>query len=327
MPEEKKVIPQSRSAIDRRHWAARIGVPFNRLKAPAFKALYPFDSRLFKLANNYSYHYLDEGEGEPVVMLHGNPTWSFFYRGLIGGLRSGYRCLAPDHLGSGLSEKPERYSYTLANHIANLESWLEAILPPQSWAGGRINLVVHDWGGPIGFGYAIRNPGRILRLIVMNTSIFTAGTMPWVIRLCRLPYLGAFVVRGLNLFVGEATVRTVVRHMPGKVRSGYLLPYNSWKNLVGVHSFIKDIPLDPDSPTRRLFNNIENTAQAKLAGKPMLIQWGMRDWCFTPAFLKLWRRNFPGAKVDEHPAGHYLLEDVGPKILANIREFLKRPTS
>jgi haloalkane dehalogenase len=326
MPDENRPanVTASHPAIDRRHWAMRIGVPFNQLRSSSFKTLYPFESRLHPIGK-YSCHYLDEGEGEPVVMLHGNPTWSFFYRDLIKGLRGGYRCLAPDHLGCGFSEKPQEYQYNLENHILNLESWLNGVLPPLSWAGGRINLIVHDWGGPIGFGFAIRNPERILRLIVLNTSIFTEGSMPWNIRLCRMQYLGSFIVRGLNLFAGEATVRTTVRPLAIKIRSGYLMPYNSWKKRIGIHSFLKDIPLEPDTSTHRLFRIIERMAPEKLANKPMLIEWGAEDWCFSTAFLALWRRNFPHARVNQHKAGHYLIEDAGKAILDNIRGFLKIP--
>ncbi|MDR2390797.1 MAG: alpha/beta fold hydrolase [Planctomycetota bacterium] len=323
MPDESHhSVTTSIPAIDRRHWAMRIGVPFNQLRASSFKALYPFESRLHPI-DQYSCHYLDEGEGEPAVMLHGNPTWSFFYRDLIKGLRGEYRCLVLDHLGCGFSEKPQKYRYNLENHVLNLESWLNGVLPPVSWTGGKINLIVHDWGGPIGFGYAVRNPERILRLIVLNSSIFTQGSMPWNIRLCRTERLGRFIVRGLNLFAGEATVRTTVRPLAKKVRNGYLLPYNSWKNRIGIYAFLRDIPLESDSPTHRLLRNIEKAAPERLADKPMLIEWGAKDWCFTPAFLSLWRKNFPHAKVDEHEAGHYLIEDAGKDILDNIRKFLK----
>ncbi|MCC8189760.1 MAG: alpha/beta fold hydrolase, partial [Planctomycetes bacterium] len=206
-PAKPKAVENQGRTIDRKHWAARIGIPFSHLKNREFRKLYPFEPHLHNL-DGYSYHYLDEGEGEPVVMVHGNPTWSFFYRNLVLGLRDHYRCLVPDHLGCGLSEKPQDYPYTLENHINNLERWLEEILPPIGWNNDRVNLIVHDWGGPIGLGYAMRHPYRIRRVVVMNTSVFTAGDMPTRIKMCRWPLIGEALVRGFNLFAGEATRTT-----------------------------------------------------------------------------------------------------------------------
>ncbi|MDR0362959.1 MAG: alpha/beta fold hydrolase [Planctomycetota bacterium] len=314
-----------RRTIDRRHWAAKIGIAFRRIKDPQFRAMYPFDSRLHSLGE-YSYHYLDEGEGEPVVMVHGNPTWSFFYRGLVRGLRETHRCLVPDHIGCGLSQKPKmkKYKYTLEQHISNLESWLEETLPPYNWRGGKINMIVHDWGGPIGIGYIDRHPERIKRFVIMNTSSFTAGDMPKSIKMCRWPVIGEYIVRRMNLFAIKATERCTVKPMPALVKKFYLMPYNSWNNRVGIDGFVKDIPLS-DGPTRDLLTKIEWRLKDILRGIPTLIQWGMADWCFTPFFLDLWKNAVPDAEIDEYNAGHYLLEDMGGPILSRIREFLQRP--
>ena len=310
--------------LDRKHWAARIGIPFGALRDREFKKLYPFEPHLHNV-DGHSYHYVDEGEGETVVMVHGNPTWSFFYRKLILGLREQYRCLAPDHLGCGLSEKPQEYTYDLEHHIQNLETWLEETLPPPGWNGSRINLIVHDWGGPIGLSYAVRHPERIKRVIVLNTSAFLSGDMPFRIKVCRWPIIGEVAVRGFNLFAGEATTKTTVKSLAKPVRKGYLLPYNSWKNRVGVYNFVQDIPLIEGTRTRELLGTLDNVIADKLAGKPMLIQWGMNDWCFTPFFLDLWKNRFPEAEVDEYHAGHYVLEDAGSQILLRLQGFLQRP--
>lgn len=311
--------------FDRRHWAERCGLSFQKLRHKGFRAMYPFADRLRDL-DGRAYHYLDEGEGEPAVMVHGNPTWSFFYRDMILALRGTHRCLVPDHMGCGLSEKPQKYPYTLEQHIANLETWLESTLPPPSWSGGKINLIVHDWGGPIGFGYAVRHPERIRRLVVMNTSIFPEGDMPFRIKMCRWPFLGAFLVRVLNGFAGGATAMTTVKPLLETVQDAFVMPYDSWRNRVAVHAFVKDIPLVADTPTWKLFRKIADLAAKTLADKPMLVQWGMRDWCFTPFFLDLWKKRFPRAEVDEYEAGHYLLEDEGQAIIGRVRRFLEQPT-
>lgn len=321
---KKKKQRHDTRVVDRRHWAERIGLKTAAVKSRLFKKLYPFEPVHVEV-HGHNMHYVDEGDGEPVVMVHGNPTWSFFYRNLIMGLSDKYRCLAVDHLGCGFSDKPGNFTYDLDHHIDNFERWVDIALPPADWNGGKFNLIVHDWGGPIGLGYAVRYPDRIHRVVVMNSSVFTTGTMPKRITICRTPLLGDFLVRGMNLFADCATRMTTVHKMPAEVKKDYLLPYNSWKNRIAVLRFVQDIPLRKGTPTYKRLDEIEGKIKEAMENKPMLIQWGMKDWCFTPKFLEKWKKNFPDAQVDEHEAGHYLLEDAGEEILANIRKFLDRP--
>lgn len=310
--------------IDRAAWGERIGIPASLLGSAAFAREYPFASRLHDIGGN-KYHYIDEGKGEPVVMVHGNPTWSFFYRRVVEALRGEYRCLAADHMGCGLSAKPQNYSYRLRNHIDNLEHWLESVLPPADKDGGRINLIVHDWGGPTGIGYAVRHPERINRVVALNTSVFTDGDMPFRIKLCRWPGLGPFLIRGLNAFAGLGAVVTTVKPLPPEVRRFFVMPYNTWDNRVAVNGFVQDIPLDRRGETYEELASIQAKATKLLAERPTLVQWGMKDWCFTPYFLNLWRTRVPNAEADEYQAGHYLLEDAGADIIPRIRAFLERP--
>lgn len=298
------------------NWYNTIGLDKDAVEDEAFRCLYPFTPKRLTV-NGRTMSYVDEGSGEPVVMVHGNPTWSFFYRRMITALKDNWRCLAPDHIGCGFSEKPQDYKYTLKQHIDNLENWLEQVLPK-----GQFNLMVHDWGGPTGLGYAVRHPERIKRLVVLNTSGFITGDMPLRIKLCRIPGLGAVLVRGLNLFAGLATLMTTVKPLPASIRAAFVMPYNSWANRVAVHRFVEDIPLREGGETHRVLADIDARIRPALAGKPLLVQWGMKDWCFTPYFLNLWRTRFPEAQTDEYQAGHYLLEDEGDKITARVRAFL-----
>ncbi len=315
---------QTERIVDRRSWGEKLGLAADKLDSREFRDRYPFTSQLHMVPAG-AYHYLDEGRGQPVVMIHGNPTWSFFYRNVIKDLRRDFRCLAPDHLGCGLSEKPQDYAeYTLEKHIDNLESWLEDTLPSAGEPEGKINLIVHDWGGPIGLGYAVRHPERLRKVVVLNTSAFTAGAMPFLIRMCRWPGLGSFLVRSLNLFSLGGTRTTTVKPLPPPARQGFLLPYNSYKNRIAVHGFVKDIPLSVAMPSWRCLADIEAALPEVLADTPLLVQWGMKDWCFTPFFLNLWKQAFPLAEVDEYQAGHYLLEDAGDRIIPKIRAFLER---
>ena len=315
---------RANTTIKPRHFADRIGLNQKILRGRAFRKLFPFEPHHVNV-NGQNMHFLDEGDGEPVVMLHGNPTWSFFYRRMVGSLSGHFRCLAPDHIGCGFSDKPQKYNYTLDQHIENFSKWVDSVLPPAEWNGGTFNLIVHDWGGPIGMGYAVRYPERINRVVIMNTSAFLAGTMPRSIKLCRFPILGELLVRGFNAFADMATKWTTVKKLHPEVRKAFIMPYNNWANRVGVYRFVQDIPLTPGTPTYDRFRDTQDKLGEALAGKPMLIQWGMKDFCFTPHFLNLWKAKFPDAEVDEYPAGHYLLEDAGSAIVERVRGFLEQP--
>ena len=152
---------------------------------------YPFKTKKFDIDGN-RLSYVDEGEGKVIVMLHGNPTWSFFYRNLIKLLRKRYRVIAPDHMGCGLSDKPQDYPYRMADHVSNIEKLLDHLQIEKH------SLVLHDWGGAIGMGYAANHPERIEALVIMNSGAFRSKRIPWRIAVCRLKFLGPLLVRGLN---------------------------------------------------------------------------------------------------------------------------------
>jgi len=279
----------------------------------------PFPSR-WLAAGPHRLHYVDEGSGEIVVMLHGNPTWSFYYRRLIDVLRREYRVIAIDHMGMGLSDKPQAYPYTLQTHIDNLAVLLDNIVP----ADAGINLLCHDWGGAIGMGYAVDQPARIHRLVIFNSAAFRSSRIPWRLRLARWPFLGVLLIRGLNLFARGALCMAMARpdRLDAETRAGYLFPYDSWRTRVGIYRFVKDIPVHPRVPSYSVLQTIEERLP-HLAEKPMLIQWGARDWCFDREFLAEWQRRFPHAEVDVYQdAGHYVVEEAGEQIAARLRRFL-----
>jgi len=286
-----------------------------------FQHLYPFASHWFEV-DGFRYHYLDEGRPDaPVIlMVHGNPTWSFYYRTLIPTLSQTYRVIVPDHLGCGLSDKPPQYAYTLAQHIRNLERLITALhVTP-------ITLALHDWGGAIGMGYATRYPERIARLVVFNTAAFWVPVVPWRIRVCRLPVIGDWLVRGLNGFVVAAL--TFATSQPERfspaVRAGYVAPYNTWQNRIAIHRFVQDIPLEADHPTRATLAQID-VALPRLRQHPMIIFWGADDFCFTTRdFLPEWQSRFPEAETHVLPrAGHYVVEDAHERILPELLKFLQ----
>ena len=272
--------------------------------------LYPFRAQQFFTPHGANMSYVDEGPGddEAVLMLHGNPTWSFFYREVIRELASSVRCVAPDHVGMGLSDKPQDYPYTLATRIADIEA-LVASLKLR-----RVHLVVHDWGGAIGFGWAVKHPELVGRIVVLNTAAFRSPHIPARIALCKTPGLGTVLVRGFNGFAWPATWMAMnQRTLSLEEKRAYLYPYRTWADRVAVNAFVKDIPMGETHPSYGTLAGIES-ALSGLSGKPMKIIWGGADFCFNGQFLNRWRELFPRAEVVHLPnAGHYVLEDAKPE--------------
>jgi haloalkane dehalogenase len=259
--------------------------------------------------------YLDEGEGPVILMVHGNPTWSFYYRNLVKRLRDRFRVIVPDHIGCGLSDKPQEYLYTLENHINNLAALVEHL------GLKHLSLVVHDWGGAIGFGYAVRDPAAVTSFVVMNTAAFPMRRLPWRIAVCRLPVIGEFLVRRLNLFSGLAVDMAVTRPLSDEVATGYVYPYDSWQNRVAVYRFVMDIPRGPEHVSWPTLTDIEKKLQ-QFGDRPMLVVWGGKDFCFNDQFYEEWRKRFPQAQCHYFPqAGHYVLEDVKDEALSLIDTF------
>ena len=281
--------------------------------------LYPFSSHSLQL-DRLRYHYLDEGSGENLLMLHGNPTWSFYYRNLILGLKGSYRCVVPDHMGMGKSDKPQDYPYTLSRHIDNLEKLADHLELDD------ITLVVHDWGGAIGMGFAVRHPERIRRLVIFNTAAFLSSEIPLGLSLCRIPGFGAIAIRGFNVFARGAIRWACVKQerMTEEVQAGYLSPYDNFANRVANLRFVQDIPMSPDSPSYYVIQHIEENLKL-FREHPVQIIWGAHDFVFNDHFLKRWQEIFPQAEVHRmEDAGHYVVEDAHERILPLLYEFLQK---
>ncbi|HEX4000436.1 MAG TPA: alpha/beta fold hydrolase [Pirellulales bacterium] len=294
------------------------GADRERLPEADWRALYPFGSRFLRVAAG-QYHYLDEGAGKPLLLVHGNPTWSFHWRNLIAAWRGRHRIVAPDHLGCGLSDKPATFDYRLSSHIANLSRLVDELDLRDA------TLVAQDWGGAIGLGAVLRSPERFSRLVLFNTGAFRAPRMPWRIRICRTPGVGPVLVRGLNGF-SRAALRMAVAHperLTPAVRAGYLFPYDSWRNRIAIDRFVHDIPMRPSHPSYGQLVEIERGLPL-LADRPTQLIWGMRDWCFTPWFLERFIEIFPAAEVHRVPdAGHWVVEDACEQIVPLVERFLQ----
>ncbi|MDA0917807.1 MAG: alpha/beta fold hydrolase [Planctomycetota bacterium] len=280
---------------------------------------YPFESH-FAQVNGEKIHYIDEGSGETILCVHGNPTWSFAWRNVVRRLSDRYRVIAIDHLGCGLSSKPPGHRYSLAGHIANLQALVTQLDLNQ------ITLFAHDWGGAIGMGTAGRLPERFSRFALFNTAAFRSKRIPLRIAVCRIPLLGTFVLQGLNAFSRAAITMAVEKHdrMTPAVKRGYLAPYNSWANRAAVNAFVKDIPLRASHPSWQTLVDVENGLE-QFKEHPMLLVWGERDWCFTTKFLDEFEERFPKAETLRIPdGGHYIFEDSHELFLPCVEEFLDR---
>ena len=285
---------------------------------------YPFKPQRFDVRPGIALSFLDEGprDGEVVVMLHGNPSWSFYWRHLVTGLRDKYRCIVPDHVGMGLSDRPDdaKYTYTLQSRIDDLDALLAHL-----GIDGPVTLAVHDWGGMIGFGWALRDPARVKRLVITNTAAFPlpqAKRFPKRLAMGRDSRLGGWLIRRFNLFARGAARFGTERALAKDVRDAYAGVYDGWHNAISTLRFMQDIPLGEGDASWPLLKASE-AALPGYSNRPAFIGWGLRDFVFDRHFLDGFRRALPRADVREfEDAGHYVLEDKHVVLVPAIRRFL-----
>ena len=282
-------------------------------------SLFPYQSAQMEVGG-HSLSYVDEGSGpETLLCVHGNPTWSFYYRGVIEAFSSTHRVVAVDHLGCGRSDKPTKrqFSYRFADHRDNLVELIER-LDLQ-----RVTLIAHDWGGAIGVSSVLRVKERFERIALLNTGAFVPSFIPLRIAACRIPFLGTLAVRGLNLFALAALSMAMSRqNLTAAVKRELISPYDSWANRVAIDAFVKDIPMRASHPTYRELQELGDNL-GTLSDLPSLLVWGMKDWCFRPECLRRFQSEWPNAEVVEiQDAGHYVIEDAPEETLNAIRQFL-----
>jgi cis-3-alkyl-4-acyloxetan-2-one decarboxylase len=287
------------------------------------RTLYPFQSRSVTL-NGFQFNYVDEGQGDPILMVHGNPTWSFYFRDLLKGLQDTHRVIAPDHLGCGLSEKPslKEYDFTLKSRVSDLDHFVQSLDITR-----KITLVVHDWGGMIAMAWAVRHMDRIGRLIVLNTAAFLppqGKSLPLRLALLRrCPWLAVPLIQGLNLFALSAIVMAPYTKLSALAVKGLLAPYCCFRNRLAILKFVQDIPLYENDPSYGMVKDTDRRLET-LSRIPMLILWGAKDFVFDRDYYQEWVRRFPGARaILYEDAGHYILEDIPERVLEEIRVFLE----
>lgn len=275
---------------------------------------YPFSSN-YLICNGRNLHYIDEGQGEIILFVHGTPSWSFDYRNIIKELKSDYRCVAIDHIGFGLSDKPKDYDYSTANHSKTLEKFvIEKQLE-------NITLVVHDFGGPIGLNFAIQHPEKIKKMVILNSWLWSSKDDPDFAKISRI--LGSpllpFLYRYFNFSPKFILPASFGDNKPSKhLKKQYTKPFANKNQRNGALAFARSLLNDQD-----WFESLWNTKQA-IADKPTLFIWGMKDKIVKPANLEKFRSGFKNSTAFKlESSGHFPQEEQFGSVIKAISDFLK----
>lgn len=280
----------------------------------------PFQSRFVSIGG-YKMHYLDEGSGPVVLLLHGNPTWSFFYRNVIRELRGSFRLIAPDFLGCGLSDRTPGVRFRAIDRINQLDEFVRTL------GLDRFSMVMHDWGGPLGTGFMLRNLDRIDRIVYLNTTLTETESLPPIIKLAAMPIIGKLLTRHTAMFVKLTTSMGANKRLTPDIVAGYRFPYTTRQRRDAIWDFVADIPFDSDHPTYTQMVDIA-AGLPRVAQKPVKIIWGLKDPCFHREMLSKVAAHFPKAEILEIPEASHLVLDDAPNIaIPAIQEFLSRATN
>jgi haloalkane dehalogenase len=261
---------------------------------------------------------VDEGQGEPMVLVHGDPTWGYLYRQFIPSLARHRRCIVPDHMGMGKSSVPPApYPYRLQHHIANFAA-LMLHLDLRD-----VTLVLHDWGGPVGLGWAVDHVERVKRLVLFNTGTGAVdeGPAPLGYALLRAPLLGDVLTRGANAF---RLALLYAANLDENAKGAYAKPHPSWRTRAGLAAAPRMLPFDAGNPSREIVNHTV-AELARLYSKPTLILWGMKDPILRPHILRNLRERMGQTEVRElEEASHFVQEDAPDRVLGYLLDFLER---
>jgi len=290
---------------------------------PEIRAQFPFASRFIQV-NGQRMHYVDEGEGDPVLLLHGNPTWSFLYRKFIAPMAAaGFRVIAPDHIGFGLSERPAReHDFSLENHIANLADFIRRL------GLNRVTVVCQDWGGPIGLACAVLNPAAFRALVVMNTwawpepSAFHCGIFPW--RMMHAPVVGPYLFQRRNILVERGLYLSVVHRERffDEALPAYRHVMPDYDSRLLTRVFPRLIPLGPDDRSTATMRWLEQSLPG--LDLPSLIIWGKEEIVFPAPCAQRFKDLLPNAKGPHWVTGsHFLQEDSPQEICGHILDFMR----
>lgn len=279
----------------------------------------PFRSHFVTVAG-HRLHYLDEGSGPVVICIHGNPTWGFYWRELVAALRDRFRVIVPDFIGCGLSDHPADQHFRAVHRVEHLQEFVDTL------GLEKFSLVMHDWGGPLGTGFAVRNVERLERLVYLNTTITETESLPPVIKLAATPVIGKFLTRTTKRFLKLTTGWGAARKLPREIREAYYYPYRTAARRQAIWDFVDDIPFDSSHPTYAYMLELASKLPL-LSHVPVQIIWGMQDICFHREMLGKVARHFPQARILEIPyASHLVMEDAPELVCSTAKSFLLEPT-
>jgi pimeloyl-ACP methyl ester carboxylesterase len=278
------------------------------------RILYPFAHQTMDLPAG-QIHYVDEGKGDPIVFVHGTPTWSFVWRQQIKQLSRMYRCIAPDHLGFGLSEKPLNFSYTPEAHADNLEQFINKLQLRD------ITLVVHDFGGPIGLRYALRYPQNVKNIVILNTWMWSLEDEGKIMKISR--FMAGGIGKLLYLRLGFSPNFLLPqgyhesKHLTKDIKLHYQKPLIKASSRIGTWQFAKAL-----HQSSSYFSELWQQRE-KLLTINKLIIWGEKDKLLPITFLAKWERAYPDAKIIKYKAGHFVQEERGGEVADAIQNFIK----
>lgn len=290
------------------------------------RAAYPWTPKQYAVdRNHHKMAYLDEGTGRPIVMVHGNPTWSYIWRDFVKGLSSHARCIVPDHIGFGCSDKPRDGTYhTLERHIRNLTALLRHL------ELDKVTLVLSDWGGPIGLGWATRNPEKVERLILMNTwGMRSDGLLkfPMSFRALRSPGMGEILIQKHNLWVERFLPLGIAKkeRVTEGLMDAYRAPFPFPDDRAAILRFMRMVPIRGGDESYETMGEIEAGLEA--LDVPVDIFWGGKDSALTPRVAHYFADLLPQGDPDEvitlGDAAHFVQEDaheaIVPRLVSRFR--------
>lgn len=288
-------------------------------KDPVLKELLPYDSHFVEI-DGMKMHYLDEGSGPVVLLVHGNPTWCFYYRNLISKLKDKFRVIAVDLLGCGLSDKDPNRHFHAKDRIDHLVSFVTQLKL------ASFSIVMHDWGGAIGTGLSVSMPEKIERIVYLNTTLTETESLPFIIKAASSKLSGKFLTKYTKTFLRFTTGLGTSKKLPKIIKDGYFAPYKTIKDREAIWDFVADIPFTNSHPTYSVMLDLAKKID-RLSQKEVKIIWGLKDPCFHREMLNNVAAYFPQADILEIPeASHLVLEDANSLVCNSIREFLLNGT-
>ena len=276
-------------------------------------ALYPFENKYIQLDAG-KMHYVDEGKGEVILFIHGTPTWSFLYREYISELSKKYRCIAIDHIGFGLSEKPDSFDGKAQSHSKNLAEFIEKLDLK------NITIVVHDFGGPIGLSSAIKNHNRIKQVVLFNTWLWETKNNPEAQKVDKIIHsgIGKFLYLRMNFSPKFLLKKGFYdkKKLSKKIHKQYLYPFPNKSSRISLLNLGKSLVGSSD------WYQEQWKSLDKLEQKPWLILWGTKDGFITTEYLQKWKNRIPNAKVKEYECGHFIQEEKTKETIEEIEKFM-----